>query len=304
MITENLPLICPVCGEKSGNPPRLHIDGKALRCPKNHSFDISAKGYVNLLLPQHKNVKDPGDSKEMVAARRMFLDSGAYSGLKIVLCECAAKYSAGMEKPLLLDCGCGEGYYTVGLYEAIKPHGGQVFGIDISKNALAGVAHRCRQRPAAAQSRTNEGEVIGDIFCAAASVFRLPFADKCADMAAVIFAPFQREELLRTVRSGGVIITAIPGERHLYGLKALIYDQPRLNEVKPYEIPGMELLEKREVHDNLKITSQELLNALFTMTPYYYKTSPQDSDRLYSYFGTSDCFETEIDFQVLCYKVI
>lgn len=59
MITENLPMTCPVCGEKSGNPPLLTRDGNSLRCPKNHCFDISSKGYVNLLLSQHKNVKDP-----------------------------------------------------------------------------------------------------------------------------------------------------------------------------------------------------------------------------------------------------
>ena len=78
-MTNALPLTCPVCGEKTNRPPRLIPDGKTLRCPKGHSFDVSAKGYVNLLLTQHKNVKDPGDSKEMAAARRLFLDSGAYS---------------------------------------------------------------------------------------------------------------------------------------------------------------------------------------------------------------------------------
>ena len=64
-MTNALPLTCPVCGEKTNRPPRLIQDGKTLRCPKGHSFDVSAKGYVNLLLTQHKNVKDPGDSKEM-----------------------------------------------------------------------------------------------------------------------------------------------------------------------------------------------------------------------------------------------
>lgn len=286
---EKFPLICPVCSEK-GASEKLARDGNSLRCRKGHSFDISAKGYVNLLLSQHKNVKDPGDSKEMVAARRQFLDSGAYSGLRDCLCECAAKYASGISAPVMLDCGCGEGYYTVGMYEAVP--GMQVFGVDISKNALA-----------AAHSRINANGVKRNIFCAAASVFRLPFEDKCADLAAVIFAPFQREELLRVVKPGGVIITAIPGERHLFGLKSLIYDQPRLNEVKPYDIPGLELLEKREVNGELVLKDQELLNALFTMTPYYYKTSQHDSSRLYSYFGTEDSFSTEISFQVLCYRV-
>ena len=292
MITENLPMTCPVCGEKSGNPPLLTRDENSLRCPKNHCFDISSKGYVNLLLSQHKNVKDPGDSKEMVAARRLFLDSGAYSVLRDKLCECAVKHAAGFPEPVtLLDCGCGEGYYTAGMYDAVP--GMRVFGVDISKNALA-----------AAHSRINAGGIRRNIFCAAASVFRLPFCDSSMDMAAVIFAPFQREELLRVVKPGGVIITAIPGERHLFGLKSLIYDQPRLNEVKPYEIPGMEFLEMRSVRDKITITSQETLNALFTMTPYYYKTSQHDSSRLYGYFGTNDSFTTEIDFQVLCYRTI
>lgn len=289
-MAEKLPLICPVCSEK-GASVALVRDGNSLRCRKGHSFDISAKGYVNLLLSQHKNVKDPGDSKEMVAARRQFLDSGAYSGLRDCLCECAAKYASGLTAPVMLDCGCGEGYYTVGMYEAVP--GMRVFGVDISKNALA-----------AAHSRINANGIRRNIFCAAASVFRLPFEDNCADLAAVIFAPFQREELLRVVKPGGVIITAIPGERHLYGLKSLIYDQPRLNEVKPYDIPGMELLEKRGVNGTIVLKDQELLNALFTMTPYYYKTSRHDSGRLYSYFGTEDSFSTEISFQVLCYRVI
>lgn len=291
MNEHELPFTCPVCGEKTRRPPLLTQSGTSLRCPQGHCFDISSKGYVNLLLPQHKNVKDPGDSREMIAARRLFLDSGAYSGLRDAVCGAVGECCAGITRPVLIDCGCGEGYYTVGMYDAVP--GMRVFGVDISKNALS-----------AAHSRICSGGVKRDIFCAAASAFRLPFVDSSADAATVIFAPFVRDELLRTVRSGGFVITAIPAERHLYALKALIYDKPRLNEVKPYDIDGMELVKKLEVHDEINITSQEMLNALFTMTPYYYKTSPHDSSRLYSYFGTSDCFSTEIDFQVLCYRVL
>jgi len=288
---EQLPVTCPVCAEKTHEPPLLTQSGNSLRCPKGHCFDISSKGYVNLLLSQHKNVKDPGDSKEMITARRLFLDSGAYAGLRDAVCSAVKECAAGIPSPTLIDCGCGEGYYTVGMHDAVPAM--RVFGVDISKNALS-----------AAHSRICSGGIRRDIFCAAASAFRLPFSDGCADIAAVIFAPFCREELLRVVKTGGYIITAIPAERHLYALKSLIYDKPRLNEVKPYDIAGMELTKKTEVHGEITITSQELLNALFTMTPYYYKTSPHDSSRLYSYFGTSDSFTTEIDFQVLCYRVL
>ena len=63
--------ICPVCAEKHGAAaPALNREGAMLRCEKGHSFDISSKGYVNLLLSQHKNTKDPGDSKAAVPFER------------------------------------------------------------------------------------------------------------------------------------------------------------------------------------------------------------------------------------------
>ena len=66
------PRRCPVCGGGLG------IWGRALRCAKNHSFDMAREGYVNLLPIQKRHAADPGDGKAMVAARRTFLQSGAY----------------------------------------------------------------------------------------------------------------------------------------------------------------------------------------------------------------------------------
>ena len=113
--------ICPVCTEQghNENSALLRRVGGALKCPRNHSFDVSARGYVNLLLAQHKNVKDPGDSKEMAAARREFLNTGAYKPLLDGVCAAAAELTDGMANPIVADCGCGEGYYTAGIYEAL-----------------------------------------------------------------------------------------------------------------------------------------------------------------------------------------
>ncbi len=282
---------CPVCGEKSGldNAPLLQTESGCAKCPKNHSFDISAKGYLNLLLSQHKNVHDPGDSKEMVAARRDFLGSGAYKPLSDALCTAARELCADIPSPVAADCGCGEGYYTAAIHDALaeggkSPH---IFGVDISKNALAAAKPRLRER---------------NISTAVASVFRLPIVSGSVDLATVIFAPFVTDELRRILKDGGCILTAIPAERHLFGLKEVLYDRVRLNEVKPYEIEGLEFLGSEEVSFTLELDSQELLNALFTMTPYYYKSSPQDSNRIYSYFGTHDVFTTECAFQILKYR--
>lgn len=283
---------CPVCGEKHGydSAPPLDISGGTAKCPLGHCFDISAKGYINLLLSQHKNVKDPGDSKEMVAARREFLESGAYKPLLDGLCAAAEQLTAAIPCPVIADCGCGECYYTAGLYDYLTQRGKSpaIFGIDISKNALAAAKQRTKPR---------------GISTAVASVFRMPIESGSADLAMVVFAPFHTAELSRILKKDGCVVTAIPKARHLQALRDLLYDNPRQNEVKPYEIEGFEFLGKDEICRTLEITSQAQLNALFMMTPYFYKTSPRDSDKLYSYFGAHDSFTTEIEFEILKYKV-
>ena len=55
---------CPVCGAS------LSDTGTALRCQKGHNFDKAAQGYVHLLPANQMRARVPGDSREMVAARR------------------------------------------------------------------------------------------------------------------------------------------------------------------------------------------------------------------------------------------
>ena len=65
-------LACPLDGAP------LQCQGSAWCCPAGHSFDIASQGYANLLPVHKKRSLDPGDSKEMVAARRRFLNAGFY----------------------------------------------------------------------------------------------------------------------------------------------------------------------------------------------------------------------------------
>jgi SAM-dependent methyltransferase len=53
--------------------------GQPWRCTNGHSFDVAREGYCNLLVVQHKASRDPGDTAEMVAARRRVLDTGIYA---------------------------------------------------------------------------------------------------------------------------------------------------------------------------------------------------------------------------------
>ena len=63
------PWQCPLCGEPL-------TGDTALKCGRNHSFDRAKEGYWHLLPVQSMRTKAPGDSKEMVAARRAFLTPG------------------------------------------------------------------------------------------------------------------------------------------------------------------------------------------------------------------------------------
>ena len=101
------PWQCPLCGEPL-------TGDTALKCGRNHSFDRAKEGYWHLLPVQSMRTKAPGDSKEMVAARRAFLNAGYYGIFGRALGELCLAYgaAAGADMPLhLLDAGCGEGWY-------------------------------------------------------------------------------------------------------------------------------------------------------------------------------------------------
>ena len=69
-ITPFQALACPLDGAP------LRRNDSTWRCAAGHSFDIASQGYTHLLPVQKKRSRDPGDSKEMVAARRRFLNAG------------------------------------------------------------------------------------------------------------------------------------------------------------------------------------------------------------------------------------
>lgn len=67
---------CPLCHQPLSREKNSYI------CPQRHQFDMAKEGYVNLLPVQHKRSRDPGDSAEMMQARRAFLDAGHYQPLR------------------------------------------------------------------------------------------------------------------------------------------------------------------------------------------------------------------------------
>lgn len=268
--------ICPVCNEK------LNKDNKAYRCDNNHSFDIAKQGYINLLPVNKRHSDDPGDTKEMVLSRREFLESGKYDCFSVKLNETVARYFGNSQNISILDCGCGEGFYDGHLMDKLEELkiNYSLVGFDISKNAV----------------RYSAGKYKKGTF-AVASCFNMPVADKSFDLAINIFAPMVEKELNRVLKNGGYFIYAVPGKRHLMGLKEALYENVYENEEKHTEYQGFEFVERISVKDVIEVEGDNLIN-LFKMTPYYFKTEKEATEKLIN-IGK---LKTEIHFDFLVYK--
>ena len=226
-------LLCPVCGGV------LTQGEKAGICSSGHSFDRAKSGYVNLLVARQSGAQH-GDDKEMVRARRAFLDGGWYAPLRCALCSAAVRHTPAEDTVDLLDAG-----------------------VDISKDALRW-----------------GGKRAPDLQLAVASVFRLPVAAKSCDILLNVFAPFAGEEYVRVLRPGGVLLHAAPDAMHLWELKEAVYETPYRNDAAPPVQAGLSLVEEERISTVLHLVRHEDIASLFQMTPYAHNTGPADAARL------------------------
>ncbi len=268
---------CPLCAAP------LEKTQTGLVCPNRHSFDRSAAGYVHLLPPNRKHSKNPGDDKEMVAARSAFLDKGYYAPLRNALCELAGDCLKDLDAPVVVDSGCGEGYYTAGLCEALAKAGKhpRMAGVDISKFALRRAAKRLK-----------EGEF------AVASVYRLPLSDESAHLLVNVFSPLAAEEFARVLRPGGHFLYAVPSQRHLWEMKEVLYENPYENPVKRESYTGFAWESVREVRYEITLEDSRDIMALFHMTPYAWKTPRAGVERL----ENMERLTVQIGFDLHCYR--
>lgn len=256
---------CPVCGGP------LVREERAYRCAAGHSYDIAKEGYTYLLPPDQKHSAAPGDDKAMSAARREFLSKGYYAPLLNTLCSQILSLSGAA--PVILDAGCGEGYYTSGIYQVLTAAGKtpRMAGIDISKFILRLAAKREK-----------------DVGFAVASCYHLPFPDETADLLLDCFSPLAIDEFRRVLRPGGHFLYVVPGPRHLWELKEILYDQPYLNEEKETPYDGFAYEAIVPVDFTLHLETQADIQSLFRMTPYFWKTPKSGADRL-SALPALDC---------------
>ena len=67
--------------------------------------------------------------------------------------------------------------------------------------------------------------------------------------------------------------------RDRYQMKAVLYEKPYKNPVQQVEYPGFHAIDEREVQGTITVPAAQL-EALFAMTPYYWKTPRDGAARL------------------------
>ncbi len=262
-------LKCPVCGDT------VLSDGKSLFCTgekRRHVFDFASSGYVNLLDPgKAKNAKS-GDDKAMIASRARFLDCGYYDSFSKRIGELVAGFSveSGKGNVTLADMACGEGHHTLNIVNTVERSGVKIvaLGFDASKHGAAKGAKR-----AAAEGK-------GNVLFAAANIFSLPVKDSSLDFATSIFAPVAWSEAARCLKDDGVLIVASSGENHLFELREALYDTPRRASGNVSAPEDFTLLSEETVSYRVRVEGKESVADLFAMTPFAYKTSRQDAEKL------------------------
>ncbi|MDC4815065.1 putative RNA methyltransferase [Acinetobacter baumannii] len=244
MTTQNL--MCPVCRQ------RLELVSKTWRCEQGHSYDIAKQGYVNLHVVQHKHSKNPGDTPESVDARRAFLQGGYYQPLQ----QAVVHLLKDLKAKMVLDIGCGEGYYTSAMQQVVE----QCIGVDIAKNAV--------QRAAKLNDKVTW--VVG-------TGATLPVIDQSMDVCTSLFSPIPQTEILRVLKDDGYLIVVTPATDHLYAMREALFEQvnPHTPQKFVEQLQDLFELKEQQVIDAPLVLDQQALKNLIAMTPYAYKASPE-----------------------------
>jgi 23S rRNA (guanine745-N1)-methyltransferase len=185
-------LICPVRGCQQS----LVREGRRLACTRGHSFDIARSGYINLLQPQERKSKQPGDTEAAIAGRKRLHELGVMDPL-LQYIESLLTPSPG---EVILDAGCGDGYYLGSMAgtKAIDAH-----GIDISIPAIDAAARR----------------FPGCEWVVANADHTIPYADRSFDAVLSITARMHSAEFRRVLRREGRLLAAIPSPEDLLELR-------------------------------------------------------------------------------------
>lgn len=191
-------------------------------CEHRHSFDVAKSGYVNVLQPQDKRSKNPGDTAAAVAARRRTHDRGVTAPL---LDGIAALLHASADD-VVLDAGCGDGFYlgSLAARTGLDPH-----GIDISIPAIDAAAKRYQ----------------GYEWVVANADRVVPYSDGAFSAVLSITGRMNSREFHRVLKPGGRLLVALAAPEDLIELRGTGRD--RVERTLTDFADGFRLVEQRRV---------------------------------------------------------
>lgn len=233
-------LRCPICRGA------LTLSAGSLVCERRHCYDIARQGHVNFV----PNQRDSFYTKELFESRAAVFAAGIFAPVIAALEEAIERYVPG-DCPVLVDAGCGEGYYA----KAVSPHRKMVrIGFDLSKEAVRLAAR---------------GQRDASFF--AADLKNIPLADGCCDVLLDVFTPANYAEFGRVLKPGGVVMKLAPRSGYLRELREAAASQLRRKEydggdVERYVHERMDVLCQRAITYTLDV-SPDLARHLALMTP-------------------------------------
>jgi 23S rRNA (guanine745-N1)-methyltransferase len=186
-----------LCTVKTCHEP-LARESRRVFCPRGHSFDVARSGYINLLQPQERRSKQPGDSADAVEARRRLHDRG----VTMPLFDAIAEMANVADDDIVLDAGCGDGFYLGSLRQT---SGCEAHGVDISIPAI----------DAAARRYPDCEWIVGN-----ADRF-VPYADATFAHVLSVTARMNSPEFRRVIRDDGRLLVAIPSPDDLVELRGV-----------------------------------------------------------------------------------
>jgi len=279
-IINDIKLTCPLCKEKL-----IRYDkNKLYKCSQNHSYDIAKQGYVNLIISNQKRSKNPGDSREMVIARVDFLNRGFYKAISDKINEVIYDYLKVIKNEInILDIGCGEAYYLTKLKKFIstKKINANYYGMDVSKEAIKYAA-----------------KVDKDCIFAVGNNYHLPLSDCSIDCVLSVFSPIDIDEINRVLKNDGIFVRVLPRINHLIELRNIIYYEVNLND-KVYIADENKYVYIREenVTFNMSLDKEEI-QSLLKMTPHYWKSTPENRNKLESF----ESLDITVDMRIGVFK--
>jgi 23S rRNA (guanine745-N1)-methyltransferase len=229
-------LLCPV---RNCRLPLEHEE-RRLHCARGHSFDVARSGYINLLQPQERRSPQPGDTSAAVAARRRLHDRGVTEPLLNGI----ANFIDGSPSDIVLDAGCGDGFYLGTLAQRI---GFDAHGIDISIPAVDAAA---RRYPHCEWIVANADRAV-------------PYADQSFSLVMSITARMNSPEFHRVLRDDGRLLVALPAPDDLIELRGPGRD--RVDRTIETFAPGFTLAGRRRVTTSADLDAEAVRDVLLTI---------------------------------------